>query len=84
MDDYRYFHFFLLFDRSYNRINDCADVDVSQCPVALSCEFSKNPCETEPCQSRTEGNKVPYTSQFTILEQHYAVSGETNIKGMLC
>ncbi|KAK3162099.1 hypothetical protein QOZ80_1BG0085380 [Eleusine coracana subsp. coracana] len=56
------------------------DVDVSQCPVASSREFPQNPRETEPCQSTTEDNKVPQTYQFTILEEHYAVSCEKNIK----
>jgi len=35
------------------------------------------------CQ-RTSGSSInPYTSQFTILEQHYAISGDKYIKGMI-
>ncbi|GJM92964.1 hypothetical protein PR202_ga09473 [Eleusine coracana subsp. coracana] len=56
------------------------DVDVSQCPVASSREFPQNPHETEPCQSTTEDNEIPQTYQFTILEEHYVVSCERNIK----
>ncbi|KAL5648090.1 hypothetical protein ACJX0J_042445, partial [Zea mays] len=39
--------------------------------------------ETEPSQSTNEGNNYPYTSQLTILEEHYAVSKERNIKCIL-
>ena len=39
--------------------------------------------ETEPSQSTNEGNNYPYTSQLTILEEHYAVSKEGNIKCIL-
>ncbi|KAL6616158.1 hypothetical protein ACP70R_038428 [Stipagrostis hirtigluma subsp. patula] len=56
------------------------DADVSQSPVASSSELPEVLGETEPCQSLTEGNVDPYTSQFTILEQHYAVPAETIIK----
>ncbi|KAL5654631.1 hypothetical protein ACJX0J_033950, partial [Zea mays] len=39
--------------------------------------------ETEPSQSTNEGNNYPYTSQLTILEEHYAVTKEGNIKCIL-
>ncbi|WVZ68629.1 hypothetical protein U9M48_017548 [Paspalum notatum var. saurae] len=59
------------------------DADISQIPVAPSDELPQIIGETEPCQSTNEGNPDPYTSQFTILEEHYAVSGEGNIKDNL-
>uniref|UniRef100_A0A0A9CXT6 GTD-binding domain-containing protein n=1 Tax=Arundo donax TaxID=35708 RepID=A0A0A9CXT6_ARUDO len=55
------------------------DADASQIPVASSGELPQVLGETEPCRSTSESNIDPYTTQFTILEQHYAVSGERNL-----
>ncbi|OQU87640.1 hypothetical protein SORBI_3003G313400 [Sorghum bicolor] len=59
------------------------DAGISQIPVMPSDELPQVPGEIEPSQSTSEGNADPYTSQFTILEEHYAVSEEGNIKGIL-
>ncbi|RCV27601.1 hypothetical protein SETIT_5G337200v2 [Setaria italica] len=47
--------------------------------AAASDELPQTRGETEPSQSTNEGNTDPFRSQFTILEEHYAVSGERNI-----
>ncbi|XP_066309994.1 probable myosin-binding protein 4 isoform X3 [Miscanthus floridulus] len=59
------------------------DAGISQIPVLPSDELPQVPGEIEPSQSTNEGNADPYTSQFTILEEHYAVSEEGNIKCIL-
>ncbi|KAJ1285645.1 hypothetical protein BS78_03G293800 [Paspalum vaginatum] len=56
------------------------DAVISQIPVAPSDELPQIIGETEPCQSTNEDCTDPYTSQFRILEEHYAVSREGNIK----
>jgi len=63
-------------------MNNHADAGISQIPVMPSDELPQVPGEIEPSQSTNEGNADPYTSQFTILEEHYAVSEEGNIKCM--
>lgn len=63
--------------------SDLKDAYISQIPVAPSDELPQPLGEMEPCQSTNEGKTDPYTSQFTILEEHYAVSGEGNIKDNL-
>ncbi|CAD6236541.1 unnamed protein product [Miscanthus lutarioriparius] len=59
------------------------DAGISQIPVMPSDELPQVPGEIEPSQSTNEGNADPYTSQFTILEEHYAVSEEGNMKCIL-
>ncbi|TKW17065.1 hypothetical protein SEVIR_5G341400v4 [Setaria viridis] len=51
--------------------------------AAASDELPQTRGETEPSQSTNEGNTDPFRSQFTILEEHYAVSGERNINDNL-
>ena len=65
------------------RLNNHADADISEIPAASCDELPQILGETEPSQNTNEGNADPFTSQFTILEEHYAVSGERKIKGML-
>jgi hypothetical protein len=60
-----------------------AGVTVSLIPVGSTGELPKILGETESCQRTSEGSISPYTSQFTILEQHYAVSGDKDIKGII-
>uniref|UniRef100_A0A0A8YTW6 GTD-binding domain-containing protein n=1 Tax=Arundo donax TaxID=35708 RepID=A0A0A8YTW6_ARUDO len=50
------------------------DADASQIIVASSGELPQVLGEIEPYHSRSESNIEPYTTQFTILEQHYTVS----------
>lgn len=57
------------------------DAGISQ--IMPSDELPQVSGETEPSQSTNEGNTDPYKSQFTILEEHYAVSEEGNIKCIL-
>jgi hypothetical protein len=64
-------------------VNNHADADISQIPAAASDELPRTLGEIEPSQSTNEANTDPFRSQFTILEEHYAVSGERNINGML-
>ncbi|OEL23636.1 hypothetical protein BAE44_0015344, partial [Dichanthelium oligosanthes] len=59
------------------------DADLAQIPAASSDELPQILGETEPSQNTNEGKTDPFTSQFTILEEHYAVSGERNIKDNL-
>ncbi|VAH80489.1 myosin-binding protein 1-like isoform X3 [Triticum dicoccoides] len=56
------------------------DATVPQIPVASVDELPKIICETESCQRTNDSSIDPYTSQFTILEQHYAVAADKNIK----
>uniref|UniRef100_A0ACD5VWQ2 Uncharacterized protein n=1 Tax=Avena sativa TaxID=4498 RepID=A0ACD5VWQ2_AVESA len=56
------------------------DTTASQIPVASTGELPKILCETESCQRTSDSSISPYTSQFTILEQHYDVSGDKDIK----
>ncbi|CAM0883398.1 unnamed protein product [Alopecurus aequalis] len=56
------------------------DADVAHIPVASTGELPKILGEAESCQRISASSINPYTSQFTILEQHYAVSGDKNIK----
>ncbi|KAL6845246.1 hypothetical protein ACP4OV_024741 [Aristida adscensionis] len=56
------------------------DADVSQNPDASSCELPQDLDEIAPCQGTREGDVDPFTSQFTILEHHYAIPGERTIK----
>lgn len=57
------------------------DAGISQ--IMPSDELPQVSGETEPSQSTNEGTTDPYKSQFTILEEHYAVSEEGNIKCIL-
>ncbi|KAF8766167.1 hypothetical protein HU200_007667 [Digitaria exilis] len=59
------------------------DADISQISAASSVDLPQILGETEPSQNKNEGNADQFTSQFTILEEHYAVSGETKIKDNL-
>uniref|UniRef100_A0A453FMY4 Uncharacterized protein n=1 Tax=Aegilops tauschii subsp. strangulata TaxID=200361 RepID=A0A453FMY4_AEGTS len=59
------------------------DATVPQIPVAPVDELPKIIGETESCQRTNDSIVDPYTSQFTILEQHYAVAADKNIKGMV-
>jgi hypothetical protein len=52
-------------------------------PVMPSDGLPQVPGETEPSPSTNERNNDPYKSQLTILEEHYAVSKEGNINGIL-
>nr|CAB3478473.1 unnamed protein product [Digitaria exilis] len=56
------------------------DADISQISAASSVDLPQILGETELSQNKNEGNADQFTSQFTILEEHYAVSGETKIK----
>ncbi|XP_044977234.1 probable myosin-binding protein 6 isoform X2 [Hordeum vulgare subsp. vulgare] len=56
------------------------DATVPQIPVASVDELPKILGETESCQRTSDSIIEPYTSQFTILEQHYAVAVDKNIK----
>lgn len=56
------------------------DATVPQTPVVSTGELTKILGETESCQRTSESSISPYTSQFTILEQHYAISGDKNIE----
>ncbi|KAF7038040.1 hypothetical protein CFC21_048271 [Triticum aestivum] len=56
------------------------DATVPQIPVAPVDELPKIIGETESCQRTNDSIVDPYTSQFTILEQHYAVAADKNIK----
>uniref|UniRef100_A0ACD5W312 Uncharacterized protein n=1 Tax=Avena sativa TaxID=4498 RepID=A0ACD5W312_AVESA len=56
------------------------DATASQIPVASTGELPKILCETESRQRTSESSISPYTSQFTILEQHCDVSGDKDIK----
>ncbi|CAL4961111.1 unnamed protein product [Urochloa decumbens] len=70
-------------DKFYNRVNNHADADISQILAAEKDELPQTLGETEPSQSTIEDNTDPFRSQFTILEEHYAVSGERNINDNL-
>ncbi|CAL4954276.1 unnamed protein product [Urochloa decumbens] len=59
------------------------DADISQIPAAENDELPQTLGETEPSQSTNEDNTDPFRSQFTILEEHYVVSGERNINDNL-
>ncbi|CAO2194867.1 unnamed protein product [Urochloa humidicola] len=59
------------------------DANISQIPAAENDELPQILGETEPSQSTNEDNTDPFRSQFTILEEHYAVSGERNINDNL-
>ncbi|KAM0930006.1 hypothetical protein ACQ4PT_001236 [Festuca glaucescens] len=56
------------------------DATVPQIPVVSSGELPKVLGETESRQMTSDSSINPYISQFTILEQHYAVSEDKNIK----
>ncbi|KAM0838201.1 hypothetical protein ACQ4PT_061132 [Festuca glaucescens] len=56
------------------------DATVPQIPVVLTGELPKVLGETESQQMTSDSSINPYISQFTILEQHYAVSEDKNIK----
>ncbi|CAO2171643.1 unnamed protein product [Urochloa humidicola] len=57
--------------------------DISKIPSAENDELPQTLGETKPSQSTNEDNTDPFTSQFTIFEEHYAVSGERNINDNL-
>jgi len=59
------------------------DSGLKEIPAASCDELPQILGETEPSQNTNEGNADPFTSQFTILEEHYAVSGERKIKDNL-
>lgn len=56
------------------------DATVPQIPVASIDELPKILGEIESCEMTSDSIIDPYTSQFTILEQHYAVAADKNIK----
>ncbi|KAM3332906.1 hypothetical protein ACQJBY_028179 [Aegilops geniculata] len=56
------------------------DATVPQIPVASIDELPKILGETESCEMTSDSIIDPYTSRFTVLEQHYAVAADKNIK----
>lgn len=64
-------------------MDNCADATVPQIPVASIDELPKILGETESYEMTSDSIIDPYTSQLTILEQHYAVAADKNIKGMV-
>ncbi|VAH64636.1 unnamed protein product [Triticum turgidum subsp. durum] len=56
------------------------DATVPQIPVASIDELPKILGETESYEMTSDSIIDPYTSQLTILEQHYAVAADKNIK----
>ncbi|RLN22926.1 myosin-binding protein 1-like [Panicum miliaceum] len=73
----------LAFCHLHQKLAGAQNADISEIPAASCDELPQILGETEPSQNTNEGNADPFTSQFTILEEHYAVSGERKIKDNL-